>query len=61
MKVNYKIFQRRVKNPRVEIRPGEVRIIVPPEIHPEKIITKYSRWIEKKLREMEELEKNPSF
>lgn len=57
MKVNYKISQRRVKNPRIEVCPGEVRIIVPAEVHPKKIIEKYRRWIEKKLREMEKLEK----
>ncbi len=56
MKFKYRIIQRRIKNARVEIRPGEVRIIVPPGIDPEKIVEKYHRWINKKIIEMEALE-----
>jgi len=63
MQVEYKVFKRKVKYLRLEIRDGILRLIIPKNMNvkPEKVIEKHKNWIEKKfelLNEIKELSKN---
>jgi predicted metal-dependent hydrolase len=63
MQVEYKVFKRKVKYLRLEIRNGILRLIIPENINiePERIIEKHKNWIERKfelLNEIKELSKN---
>jgi len=63
MQVGYKVFKRKVKYLRLEIRDGILRLIIPENmnIEPERLIEKHKNWIEKKfklLNEIKELSKS---
>ncbi len=55
--MEYKIIVRKVKVPRVEMRDGEIRVIVSPEIDPSVVIKKARSWIERKIKEQEIMKK----
>ena len=55
--MEYKILVRKVKVPRVEMRDGEIRVIVPPGIDPSVVIKKAKSWIERKMKEQEMMKK----
>ncbi len=53
MEFEYKVFYRKVKYARVEIRSGELRVIVPFGVKADAVVERHRRWIEKKMREIE--------
>ncbi|ASJ01171.1 M48 family metallopeptidase [Thermococcus gorgonarius] len=56
MGLKYTTIIRNVKYPRIEIKPsGEVKVIVPPNQDPAELVRLKSEWINKKLREIDEI------
>ncbi len=51
---DYRVIHRKVKYPRIEMKTGEVVFILPCGQNPDEIIEKYSDWILKKKRFIEE-------
>lgn len=57
MELEYKVFYRKVKYPRIEIKSGELRVIVPYGVKAEEVVERHRRWIEKKLGEIEKVKR----
>ena len=55
MEFNYKVLYRKVKYARVEIRSGELRIIVPFGVKADAVVERHRKWIERKMREIEKV------
>ncbi len=55
MEFGYKVFYRRVKYARVEIKSGELRVIVPFGIKADAVVERHRKWVEKKMREIKRI------
>ncbi|MCD6219398.1 DUF45 domain-containing protein [Candidatus Calescamantes bacterium] len=53
MEFDYQVFYRKVKYPRIEIKDGNVRVIVPFGKRPGAFVNKHRDWIERKLKEIQ--------
>ncbi len=56
IEVNYQVFHRKVKYARLEIKNGELHLIVPPAVKDyQKLIDKHENWIYRKMSRINEL------
>jgi len=56
-KLKYKVIRRKVKYARIEIKSGELRLILPPGLNPQEVISRHRKWITNRFREIEIIEK----
>ena len=52
--LNYKVTYRKIRNPRLEYRAGELNIVVPYGYNAELLLDKYKAWITRKKRYLQE-------
>jgi len=48
-KITYKVVYRRIRHPRIELKTGEVVVILPEGHDPEQVLKEHEKWIQKKL------------
>lgn len=53
-KMEYKVVFRKVKHPRIELKTGEVVVIVPYGEKPEGVVKRHEKWIKNKIKFIEE-------
>ena len=53
--MRYIVIRRPVKHARIELRDGEIVVIAPRGVDPEKIVERKREWIERNLRKIEEI------